>query len=145
MCWQSPWPTCDTLKCLVMCPVTAWLPCVLQRWVSAACRTFSICWMRPYCQGVLANGGIASCIHSPDINCNWVNICTPRPLYSLLSSAINPLKKKCVCFIEGLSPYRAVNTLILGYKKQSFNAVWGKSRCLFWDPYKTHKRNVGTT
>jgi len=27
------------------------------------------------------------------------------------------------------SPYRAVNTLRLGYKNQSVNAVWGNSRC----------------
>ena len=40
------------------------------------------------------------------------------------------------------SPYRAVNTLRLGYKNQSVNAVWGNSRCLFSDPHKTHKYTV---
>ena len=35
--------------------------------------------------------------------------------------------------------YRAVNTLRLGYKNQSVNAVQWNNRCLFWDIYKTHK------
>ena len=30
-----------------------------------------------------------------------------------------------------LSPYRAVNTLLLSYKTQSVNAVQGNNRCLF--------------
>jgi len=29
------------------------------------------------------------------------------------------------------SPYRAVNTLPLGYKNQSVNIVWGNNGCLF--------------
>jgi hypothetical protein len=29
---------------------------------------------------------------------------------------INPLKKKRICFIQGLSMYRAVNTLHFGYQ-----------------------------
>jgi len=37
-----------------------------------------------------------------------------------------------VCF----SPYRAVNTLTLGYKNQSVNTIQGNNRCLFSDPYK---------
>ena len=41
-----------------------------------------------------------------------------------------------------LSSYRAVNTLPLGYKNQSVNAVWGNNRYLFWDPYKTRKNTV---
>jgi hypothetical protein len=40
------------------------------------------------------------------------------------------------------SPYRAVNTLRLGYKNQPVNAVQVNSRCLFWDPHKTHKYTV---
>jgi hypothetical protein len=40
--------------------------------------------------------------------------------------------------------YRAVNTLRLGYKNQSVNAVQWNKRCLFSDPQKTHKCTVGT-
>jgi hypothetical protein len=40
------------------------------------------------------------------------------------------------------SPYRAVNTLNAGYKKQSVNVVLGNNRCLFSDPHKTHKYTV---
>jgi hypothetical protein len=36
-----------------------------------------------------------------------------------------------ICFIQGLSAYRAVNTLHFGYKNQSLNVLLGKSRCLF--------------
>jgi hypothetical protein len=46
------------------------------------------------------------------------------------------------CYIERFSPYRTVNTLRLGYKNQPVNAVEGNNRCLFWDPYKTHKYTV---
>jgi hypothetical protein len=35
----------------------------------------------------------------------------------------NPLKTKRVCFIQGLSAYRAVNTLHFGYKNQSLNVL----------------------
>jgi hypothetical protein len=38
-----------------------------------------------------------------------------------------------------LSPYRAVNTPRQGFKNQSVNAVLGKNRVLFRDPYKTRK------
>jgi hypothetical protein len=38
--------------------------------------------------------------------------------------------------------YRAVNTLRLGYKNQSVNAVQLNNRCLFSDPHKTHKYTV---
>jgi hypothetical protein len=34
--------------------------------------------------------------------------------------------------------YRAVNTLRLGYKNQSVNALQWNNHCLFWDPHKTH-------
>jgi hypothetical protein len=36
---------------------------------------------------------------------------------------INLLKTKRVCFIQGLSSYRAVNTLHFGYKNQSLNVL----------------------
>jgi hypothetical protein len=36
---------------------------------------------------------------------------------------INPLKTKHFCFIQGLSAYRAVNTLHFGYKNQSLNVL----------------------
>jgi hypothetical protein len=40
-----------------------------------------------------------------------------------ISTAINPLKMKRICFIQGLSAYRAVNTLHFGYKNQSLNVL----------------------
>ena len=41
------------------------------------------------------------------------------------------------------SPYRAVNTFVLGYKNQSVYAVIDTSRCLFSDKYRTPKYSVG--
>jgi hypothetical protein len=38
-------------------------------------------------------------------------------------NVIDPLKTKRICFIQGLSPYRAVNTLHFGYKNQSLNIL----------------------
>jgi hypothetical protein len=35
--------------------------------------------------------------------------------------------------------YRAVNTLCIGYRNQSVNAMWRKNRLSFCEPYKTHK------
>jgi hypothetical protein len=35
----------------------------------------------------------------------------------------NPLKTERVCFMQGLSAYRAVNTLHFGYKNQSLNVL----------------------
>jgi hypothetical protein len=40
-----------------------------------------------------------------------------------LINRINPLKTKRICFIQGLSAYRAVNTLHFGYKQQSLNVL----------------------
>jgi hypothetical protein len=51
----------------------------------------------------------------------------------------NHLKAKRICVIQGICAYRAVNTLHLGYKNQSFNAVYGKTCCSFRDPYKTQQ------
>ena len=42
-------------------------------------------------------------------------------------------------YLKTLISYSAVNTLRLGYKNQSVNAVQGNNRCLFSDPYKTRK------
>jgi len=42
------------------------------------------------------------------------------------------------------SPYHAVNTLRLGYKNQTVNAVQRNNRC-FSDPHKTSKYSVGRT
>jgi hypothetical protein len=36
---------------------------------------------------------------------------------------INLLKTKRICFMQGLSAYRAVNTLHFGYKNQSLNVL----------------------
>jgi len=45
-------------------------------------------------------------------------------------------------YIKTPSPYRAVNTLRLGYNNQSVNAVQGNNRCLFWDPHTKHINTV---
>jgi hypothetical protein len=39
------------------------------------------------------------------------------------SLEFNPLRTKRICFIQGLSAYRAVNTLHFGYKNQSLNVL----------------------
>jgi hypothetical protein len=39
------------------------------------------------------------------------------------TAGFNPLKTKHICFIQGLSAYRAVNTLHFGYKNQSLNVL----------------------
>jgi hypothetical protein len=51
------------------------------------------------------------------------------------------IKIKLDC-VQRSSPYRAVNTLRLGYKNQPVNVVYGINRCLFSDPHKTHKYTV---
>jgi hypothetical protein len=43
--------------------------------------------------------------------------------YQTLQDLFNPLKTKRICFIYGLSAYRAVNTLHFGYKNQSLNVL----------------------
>jgi hypothetical protein len=48
-------------------------------------------------------------------------------------------------FIRKSIPYRAVNSLRLGYKNQSVNVVWGNNRSLFSDPHKTQIHCVGRT
>jgi hypothetical protein len=53
---------------------------------------------------------------------------TPFKIHNVSQTAkllydINPLKTKRICFIQGLSAYRAVNTLHIGYKNQSLNVL----------------------
>jgi hypothetical protein len=40
-----------------------------------------------------------------------------------IAPVLNPLKTKRICFIQGLSAYRAVNTLHFGYKNQSLDVL----------------------
>ena len=46
-------------------------------------------------------------------------------LKCILVQKVGFVKYKVTCFVYGLSPYRAVNTLQLGYKNQSLNIGWG--------------------
>jgi hypothetical protein len=48
------------------------------------------------------------------------NVKSNKPFITIL---INPVKTKRICFIQGLSAYRAVNTLHFGYKNQSLNVL----------------------
>jgi len=57
-------------------------------------------------------------------------------LYPLSNSKLN------LSCVQMFSPYRAVNTLLLGYKNQSVSAVQGNNGCLFWDPHKTSKYSL---
>jgi hypothetical protein len=43
--------------------------------------------------------------------------------FSGLGAVFNPLKTKRICFIQGLSAYRAVNALHFGYKNQFLNVL----------------------
>jgi hypothetical protein len=55
----------------------------------------------------------------------WFILCVeilPAYIYTV-TPHINPLKMKRICFIYGLSAYRAVNTLHFGYKNQSLNVL----------------------
>ena len=45
------------------------------------------------------------------------------PDFTHIQMYFNPLKTKCIYVIYGLSPYRAVNTLHHGYKKQTVKVV----------------------
>jgi hypothetical protein len=54
-------------------------------------------------------------------NVGWINMATDG--YDSESLVINPLKMKRICFIYGLSEYRAVNTLHFGYKNESLNVL----------------------
>jgi hypothetical protein len=47
------------------------------------------------------------------------------------------------CNIYISRPYLTGNTIRLHYRAQPFNAVWGNSRCLLWEPYRTQTHCVG--
>jgi hypothetical protein len=57
-------------------------------------------------------------------------------LFSDPHKHINTLCGQNVEFVSVFNSYRAVNTLRLGYKNQSVNAVQWNNRCLFSDPHK---------
>jgi hypothetical protein len=63
------------------------------------------------------------CFYNSDSS-QWVfcRIDTKIAVFIKLCS-FNPLKTKRICFIQGLSAYRAVNTLHFGYKNQSLNVL----------------------
>jgi hypothetical protein len=63
-------------------------------------------------------------------------------LFSDPHKHINTLYGQNAEFVNVFSSYRAVNTLRLGYKNQSVNAVQWNNSCLLWDPHKTHKYTV---
>jgi hypothetical protein len=58
-------------------------------------------------------------------------------LYSDIIAICSQIHTKHIITLCGRT-YRAVNTLRLGYKNQSVNAVQWNNRCLFSDPHKTH-------
>jgi hypothetical protein len=49
--------------------------------------------------------------------------CGQTDRQTTLTKPIIPLKTKRICFIYGLSAYRAVNTLHFGYKNQYLNVL----------------------
>jgi hypothetical protein len=56
---------------------------------------------------------------------------------------INTLCEQNVEFVNvKLVVHVGFGWLILCYKTQSFNVVYGNNRCLFSDPHKTHKYAV---
>ena len=44
---------------------------------------------------------------------------------------VNPLRTRFICVIQGLSAYRAVNTLHFSYKDQSVNEIRITEKLLF--------------
>jgi len=57
---------------------------------------------------------------------------------------INTLKTKSNLNCTSIpNSHSAVNTLYLGNKNHSVNAIEENNRCLFLDPYKTHKKMCG--
>jgi hypothetical protein len=115
MCWQSPWPRCDTLRCLVMYLATVWLPCVLQRWVSVACGTFCLLWIESIISRHTGDEDIASCVYSLDTRCKWVNSFTPLPLYSL--------RKRPKLHLSGRLGLSSVSTAFLSMRANILNLI----------------------
>jgi hypothetical protein len=71
----------------------------------------------------------------------WTSVIGGRQLTALAMA--RPLKTKInLSYSYWSSPYRAVNTIFLGYTNQPVNAVQESNHSLFWDPYKTHKHNL---
>jgi hypothetical protein len=58
-----------------------------------------------------------------------VHDCASQTLGKELSLKITA--KVILNYTKTFNPYRAVNTLRLGYNNQSVNAVYGNNRCLF--------------
>jgi hypothetical protein len=53
-----------------------------------------------------------------------------RPLLAVARLQLTFKRRNVICFIQGISLYRAVNTFHHGYKNQLVNDVYSKSRCL---------------
>ena len=80
---------------------------------------------------------VCLCVLVPTIKVK-ILLCVPVPLKIAVEvgfATTVTLKKYEIELYIGPSPYRAVNTLRLGYKHQS-------NCCLFSDPYLTHKYSV---
>jgi superoxide dismutase len=67
-------------------------------------------------------------------------------LYSEIIAVCSQIHTKRLNMVHCVyKTYRAVNTLRLGYKNHSVNAVQWNNRCLFSDPHKTQIHCVGRT
>jgi len=90
--------------------------------------------------------GPIGCPETSVRNCRYPLLNSPKERSSHLRTLPDtiPCKTKRYCSIW-LSTYRAVNTLHLRYSNQPVKAEYGKCRCLFRVPHKTHKYTVKTT
>ena len=67
-----------------------------------------------------------------------------RPTSNLMGrGAAYMLKLSWILIIDPVHTAQWTHSITC-YKNQSVYAVSGTSRCLFWDPYKTHKHSVST-
>ena len=55
---------------------------------------------------------------------------------------INPLKWTINLNSAKIHSHHAVNTLRLCYEELAASVLYGSNRCLYCDPYKTHKYTV---